>query len=137
VVADSTPQSPADTTRRPERARTATAVASDRRVTGSRIAAASLMGALACGIVVAATASPGPGLDPDAMSYLGAAQSIVESGVYRVPTSSWAASDTSSHSRISRPDLTAIALPVAAGVAPVQSARLLVALAAFCTWTAS
>jgi hypothetical protein len=94
------------------------------------------MGALACGIVVAATASPGPGLDPDAMSYLGAAQSIVESGVYRVPTSSWAASDTSEPLSHFPPGFsTAIALPVAAGVAPVQSARLLVALAAFCTWT--
>ena len=94
------------------------------------------MGALAFGIVVTATASPGPGLDPDAMSYLGAAKSLVRSGVYRVPTSSWAASDSSEPLSHFPPGFsTAIAVPVAAGLSPVQSARLLVALAAFCTWT--
>jgi hypothetical protein len=94
------------------------------------------VGTLAFGIVIAATASPGPGLDPDAMSYLGAAKTIVRSGVYRVPTSSWAASDTSEPLSHFPPGFsTAIAVPVAAGLSPVEGARLLVALAAFGTWT--
>ncbi len=110
-------------------------VAGYERVTGGRLGAAFLVGALACVIVALATASPGPGLDPDAMSYLGAAQSLVRYDVYRVPTSSWAASDSSEPLSHFPPGFsTAIAVPVREGLSPVQSARLLIVLAAFCTW---
>jgi hypothetical protein len=104
-------------------------------VTAGRFGAAFLVGALACVIVALATASPGPGLDPDAMSYLGAAQSLVRYDVYRVPTSSWAASDSSEPLSHFPPGFsTAIAVPVSEGLSPVQSARLLIVVAAFCTW---
>jgi len=70
------------------------------------------------------------------MSYLGAAQSLVRARVYRVPTSGWAASDTSEPLSHFPPGFsTAIAVPMArARLSAVQSARLLIALAAFGTW---
>ena len=110
-------------------------VAGDQRATGRRWAAAILVGALASLIVFVATAPPGPGLDPDAVSYLGAAQSLVRDRTYRVPTSGWAASDSSEPLSHFPPGYsTAIAVPVAAGMTPVQGARLLIVIAAFFTF---
>jgi hypothetical protein len=104
-------------------------------MSGTRLGAAFLVGALASVIVFVATAWPGPGLDPDAVSYLGAAQSLVRSRAYRVPTSGWAASDSSEPLSHFPPGYsTAIAVPVTAGLPPVQGARLVIVLAAFCTW---
>jgi hypothetical protein len=86
--------------------------------------------------VAVATAPPGPGLDPDAMSYLGAAQWLVHSHTYRIPTSSWSAADTTEPLAHFPPGFsTVIALPVWFGATPLHAARWLVVLAAFCTWT--
>ena len=86
--------------------------------------------------VAIATSPPGPGLDPDAMSYLGAAEWLVHADTYRIPTSSWSAADTTEPLAHFPPGFsTAIAGPVRWGVTPVQSARWLIVLAAFCTWT--
>jgi hypothetical protein len=86
--------------------------------------------------VAVATAPPGPGLDPDAMSYLGAAQWLAHSHTYRIPTSSWSAADTTEPLAHFPPGFsTAIAVPVWFGAAPLHAARWLIALAAFCTWT--
>lgn len=40
------------------------------------------------------TAPPGPGLDPDAMSYLGAAESVARTGAFRIPAAPWFADST-------------------------------------------
>ena len=81
-----------------------------------------------------ATQPPGPGLDPDAASYIGAAVSFAHSGAYRIPTSGWAALDTTEALAHFPPGFsTAIAGPIALGVAPSQSARLVIAIAAFVT----
>ena len=82
------------------------------------------------------TASPGPGLDPDAQSYLGAAVSLVRSGSYRVPTTSWMAADTIAPLTHYPPGFpTLLAVPIAAGFSPLMSARVVIVVAAFITWT--
>jgi hypothetical protein len=48
-----------------------------------------VLGVLAGAAVVWATRPPGPGLDPDSMSYLSAADSLVENGSLRVPFDDW------------------------------------------------
>jgi hypothetical protein len=81
------------------------------------------------------TASPGPGLDPDALSYVGAAISLVHSGSYRVPTSRWVAADTTAPLTHYPPGFsTLIAGPLALGLAPLSSARLVIVVSAFVTW---
>jgi 4-amino-4-deoxy-L-arabinose transferase-like glycosyltransferase len=100
----------------------------------SRAVAAVLAGAAAFAFVAFATQPPGPGLDPDAVSYVGAAVSLVRSGTYRIPTSGWAASDTTEPLAHFPPGFsTAIAGPVALGVPPVQAARIVIAVSAFVT----
>ena len=47
---------------------------------------AALLGAAAFWLVLTVTDPPGPGLDPDAMQYMGAAESLVTGHGYRVPT---------------------------------------------------
>lgn len=81
-----------------------------------------------------ATQPPGPGLDPDAASYVGAAISFARTGAYRIPTSGWAALDTTEVLAHFPPGFpTAIAGPIMLGVTPIQSARLVVAVSAFVT----
>jgi hypothetical protein len=78
------------------------------------------------------TEPPGPGLDPDAVSYLGAAVSLVHGHGYRVPVTPWTASDTTGLLAHFPPGFsTAIAAPVAFGMSPIQSGRLIVAVSAF------
>ena len=36
----------------------------------------------------------GPGLDPDAMSYMGAAESVAERGIYQIPAAKWTSADS-------------------------------------------
>jgi 4-amino-4-deoxy-L-arabinose transferase-like glycosyltransferase len=99
-----------------------------------RLAPAALLGIAAFALVLAVTDPPGPGLDPDALSYMGAAKSLVEHGTYRIPTASWADADSTSPLAHFPPGYsTALALPVAFGMAPPQAARLVDALAAFVT----
>ncbi len=90
---------------------------------------------LAAGTFALGTVPPGPGLDPDAQSYIGAAISLVASGNYRVPTSSWVAADTMAPLTHYPPGFpTLLAGPIAAGLSPLQSARLVIVAAAFITW---
>jgi len=86
--------------------------------------------------VAVGTGPPGPGLDPDAQSYIGAAASLARSGSYRVPTSSWTVADTTEPLTHFPPGFpTVIAAPIVLGVSPAQAGRLIVVLAAFVTWT--
>jgi hypothetical protein len=102
----------------------------------SRAVASVLAGAAAFALVAFATRPPGPGLDPDAASYVGAAASFVRTGAFRIPTSGWAASDTTEALAHFPPGFPmAIAGPIALGVSPVQSARIVVAISAFVTAT--
>jgi hypothetical protein len=95
-----------------------------------------LAGAAAFALVAFATRPPGPGLDPDAASYVGAAVSFVRTGAFRIPTSGWAASDTTEALAHFPPGFPiAIAGPIALGVSPVQSARIVMAVSAFVTAT--
>lgn len=82
------------------------------------------------------TAPPGPGLDPDAMSYLGAAESLVRSHTLRVPTSGWASPDSTRPLSHFPPGFSiAIAIPTALGVRPAEAARIVILAAAFATWS--
>ena len=77
------------------------------------------------------TRPPGPGLDPDAMSYLGAAQSFVSHGTFRVPSADWDSPDGTSPLAHFPPGFSlAVAAPMAFGAAPVQAARGTEAVAA-------
>jgi hypothetical protein len=100
----------------------------------SRSVLAALFGAVACLAVVAITEPPGPGLDPDSMSYLGAAEWLVRHGSLRIPFADWSSSDSTSPLGHFPPGFPlAIAGPVALGASPVQSARAVEAVAAFVT----
>ena len=55
-----------------------------RRLTRLALLAPAL-GAAAFALALAVTDPPGPGLDPDAMAYLGAAVSLARAGSYDVP----------------------------------------------------
>jgi hypothetical protein len=95
---------------------------------------AAVAGIIAFTLVLIATEPPGPGLDPDAASYLGAAVSLVRHGSYRVPVTPWTAVDTTGLLAHFPPGFpTAIAGPIAVGFSPIQGARLVIALAAFAT----
>jgi hypothetical protein len=75
------------------------------------------------------TAPPGPGLEPDSMSYLGAAESLVRHGTLRVPWAHWSDPDSTGPLQDFPPGFSiAIALPRAAGLPPAQSARLVMVL---------
>jgi 4-amino-4-deoxy-L-arabinose transferase-like glycosyltransferase len=99
-----------------------------------RLAPALLLGVLAFALVLAVTDPPGPGLDPDALSYMGAAESLVAHGTYRIPAAPWTSSDSTSPLAHFPPGYsTALAIPVALGMTPPQAARLVDALAAAVT----
>lgn len=79
----------------------------------------------------AITATPGPGLDPDAMSYLGAAQSLVAEGTFRTPWAPWWSALTNQPLTHFPPGFsTAIAIPVWYGLDAIQGARLVQAFSA-------
>jgi hypothetical protein len=100
------------------------------------IVPAVLLGIAAFALVLTVTDPPGPGLDPDALSYMGAARSLVEHGTYRIPTAPWTSADSTSTLAHFPPGYsTALALPVALGMAAPQAARLVEALAASVTVT--
>jgi hypothetical protein len=95
---------------------------------------AALLGIVAFSFVVAITDPPGPGLDPDALSYLGAAESLAGHLEYRIPAAPWPSPDSTQPLAHFPPGYpTALALPVRLGMAPAQSARLVQATAAFVT----
>jgi hypothetical protein len=96
-----------------------------------------VVGVVAGAVVAVGTAPPGPGLDPDTASYLGAAVSFVRFGTYRIPMGSWTTADTTEPLTHFPPGFsTIVAAPVALGVSPIQAGRLVVVLAAIATWAA-
>jgi hypothetical protein len=100
----------------------------------SHLVAGAILGVVAFTLVLAATDPPGPGLDPDAMAYMGAAESVAGQGRYRVPAAGWDSDDSTSALTHFPPGYsTALALPVRLGMSPPQAARLLQALAAAVT----
>jgi hypothetical protein len=87
--------------------------------------------AVAFAAVLWVTRPPGPGLDPDAMAYLGAAESFASHGTLRVPSADWDEPAGSSPLGHFPPGFSLVlAAPIAAGVAPVEAARGIEALAA-------
>jgi 4-amino-4-deoxy-L-arabinose transferase-like glycosyltransferase len=94
--------------------------------------AALVFGGIAAALSLAITAPAGPGLDPDAASYLGAAESLARGHGYRVPITDWVTPDTTaalSHFPPGYP--TAIALPIAVGASPLNAARVINAVSVF------
>ena len=91
-----------------------------------------LLGAVAAIGVWLLTVPPGPGLDPDSASYLGAASALAHGRGYRIPISTWRTSDSTSALAHFPPGYpTAIAMPVTLGAAPTNAARAVNAAAAF------
>ena len=92
------------------------------------------LGAAAFALVLGVTSGRGPGLDPDAMAYLGAATSFAQHGTLRVPSSQWDSEDSTSALTTWPPAFSiAMAAPRAVGVSPLSSARIVNAIAAFIT----
>jgi hypothetical protein len=80
------------------------------------------------------TRPPGPGLDPDAMSYLGAAESFAEQGTLRIPAGTWDSPDGTEALGHFPPGFSLVlAGPVALGADPVQAARTIEAASAAVT----
>lgn len=99
-----------------------------------RVIPAALMGILAFALVLVITDPPGPGLDPDALSYMGAAESVALHGEYRIPMAKWASADSTealAHFPPAYP--TVLAVPLRFGMPPAQGARLVEATAACIT----
>jgi hypothetical protein len=102
----------------------------------ARLLPAALLGIVAFTLVLVITEPPGPGLDPDALHYMGAAESLVAHLEYRVPTAEWASADSTSLLAHFPPGFsTALALPMRLGMVPMQAARLVEAVAAAVTVT--
>jgi hypothetical protein len=90
------------------------------------------LGAVAFVLVMLITSGAGPGLDPDAMAYVGAATSLAHHGTLRVPSNSWDADDSTASLTVWPPGFsTAMAVPQKIGLSPVISARIVMSLAAF------
>jgi hypothetical protein len=90
-----------------------------------------LGGALTTLGVLLATAPRGPGLTPDGMSYLAAAQSLVRTGSLREPFAAWNAPDSTSPLADYPAGFSLVlAVPIALGAAPPQAARWVEALSA-------
>ena len=97
---------------------------------------AALIGVAAFALVLIITDPVGPGLDPDAMSYMGAAESVAAHGTYRIPTAAWASADSTEPLAHFPPGYsTALAIPIRFGMSATQAARLVQATAAFVTVT--
>lgn len=81
--------------------------------------------------VIEVTEPPGPGLDPDALSYLGAGTSLGHGHGLRVPSASWSSNDSTAPLVHFPPGFPAtIAAGVAAGATAVNAARFVEATAA-------
>ncbi|HEX6537297.1 MAG TPA: hypothetical protein VF041_22135 [Gemmatimonadaceae bacterium] len=101
-----------------------------------RLPLAIAFGALACFLVLVATEPVGPGLDPDSVSYVSAARSLVHRGALEAPEDDWVEPDSTTVLAHFPPGFSAaIAVPLAFGMPPVQGARLVEALAALATMT--
>ena len=99
----------------------------------SRIIAAACALAF-CVSAWAFTADPGPGLDPDAMSYLGAARTLAAHGTLRIPMGPWWSDSTSQPLAHFPPGYsTVLSLPIAFGMNALQGARVVQSLAAGAT----
>lgn len=89
---------------------------------------------VAFALVLEGTEPFAPGLDPDALAYLGSAESLAAHGELRAPMSSWWSADSTSPLAHFPPGyVAAIAVPVRLGMEAVQGARLVGALSAFVT----
>ncbi|HVT39261.1 MAG TPA: hypothetical protein VHE78_09470 [Gemmatimonadaceae bacterium] len=81
--------------------------------------------------VLELTEPPGPGLDPDALSYLGAGLSLARGAGLRVPSAGWASADTSAPLVHFPPGFSvAIALGIRLDATPTNAARFVEATAA-------
>ncbi len=95
--------------------------------------------AVTCALAVMAgafrfTAAPGPGLDPDAMSYLGAARTLAADGTLRIPMAPWWSDSTTQPLTHFPPGYSAVlAVPVAFRLNAVQGARVVQSVAAGAT----
>jgi hypothetical protein len=102
----------------------------DAREGVARLLPAALLGIVAFTLVLEITEPPSPGLDPDAVAYLGAAESLATNLEYRVPSADWSSADSTAPLAHFPPGYsTALALPVRLGMAPLQAARLVQAIA--------
>jgi hypothetical protein len=103
----------------------------------ARWAIAGALGALAFAFVLQITEPLAPGLDPDAISYLGSGQSFARAGSLMVENTDWESPDSVTALSHFPPGFPiALALPIRLGMAPVQAARLVEAFAAFVTVSA-
>ena len=100
-----------------------------------RVPLALLAGVAAFCLVWLITAPPGPGLDPDSMSYVSASESLVHHGALRVPAFyDWARPDSTEPLAHFPPGLpTALAIPRILGVSEPTAARVVEATAALVT----
>jgi hypothetical protein len=95
---------------------------------------AATLGAAAFWGVLELTEPPGPDLDPDALAYLGAGVSLAHGDGLRVPSAGWASADTTSPLVHFPPGFSVgIAAGVAAGLTPINAARIVGAVAACVT----
>lgn len=91
-----------------------------------------VLGVVAFALVLQITDPPAPGLDPDALAYMGSAQSLARHGEFRAPTARWWSGDSTAALAHFPPGFaTALAVPVRLGMDPMQGARLVQALSAF------
>jgi hypothetical protein len=83
---------------------------------------------------MAVTSGRGPGLDPDALAYVGAATSLAGHGKLEVPLGKWQLSDSTLPLTVWPPGFSiAMAAPQLTGIAPLTAARIVIALAASVT----
>jgi len=88
-------------------------------------------GGFAAVLVLVMTTPNGPALDPDSMSYFGAAQSLVHEGTLRVPWAWWDDADSTAPLVDYPPGYpVTLAGPIALGATPVHAARWIQAVAA-------
>ncbi|HKH91588.1 MAG TPA: hypothetical protein VKA54_07285 [Gemmatimonadaceae bacterium] len=91
-----------------------------------------VLGVVAFALVLQITDPPAPGLDPDALAYMGSAQSFAMHGEFRTPTARWWSPDSTAMLAHFPPGFAiALAAPVRLGMDPMQGARLVQALSAF------
>ncbi|MFN2602822.1 MAG: hypothetical protein ABR582_08735 [Gemmatimonadaceae bacterium] len=82
------------------------------------------------------TSGAGPGLDPDSMSYIGAATSFAQHGTLRVPSTSWDEDDSTAALSVWPPGFSiAMAVPQKLGASRYMSARIIMSSAAFVSAT--
>lgn len=103
-------------------------------MTRAALARALLAGALAGAAVLFLTRAPGPGLDPDSASYLGAGESLARHAMLATPMADALDADSTSPLHHYPPAFPAvIAIGVRAGASPVQAGRAVLAASAFMT----